>query len=1146
MRNPSKKSGLLTILLLTLMVLLPAISMAVPAAPDESIVFQPDGKRVRVHLRGDEWKNWEETADGYTVSRDVDGFWRYVLEFKDRKRPVFVPTRAHEKAPYGLRRHIQPDLAASDTGAVAATSESVPLSAPSGTFSGNILFILAEFSDHSGTYSESSWGDFISLNIADFFDASSYGQVSLSPAIESSGDPDNGVVGWVNLGYPHPDTGDSTGPDNRTLAENAIIAADPFIDYSSYDGNLDGYVDSDELAVVVIVAGFEKAYNPSYTPSVWGHKWSTLSVTTVDGVIVGDYHFDTGGYAQFGEIHNSHQATMGIMVHELGHLIFRLPDLYDTDGSSCGIGAWGVMSSGSWGKASSDSYSGETPVLPCAWVRYNRGWADGSEGSGTVSITGAGETAATGSNTVFRASTELTDEYFLVENRQPVGYDRGLERWLGTGFGGLTIWHVDEGQANNEDDDHRLVDLEEADGTQMAGSDYGSKTDLWYQGNSVLFNDASNPGSKLYDGSSSALSVGDISTSSVTMTAYFSLDPATPVPLPYSQDFSGGMPGLAYGWEYYSANSYGRIEVVSERLRMDVTSWGNYCLNEAVFALNLTGYSSVQLSFFQTEFDGETSLPDTFTGHYNGDGVAISDDGTTWYTILNASDLNVGSSGQTFNVDLDAEVASVQTTDPSFGYTSAFKIKFQQYDNRPYSSDGREWDNISVTGTGELFVTVPQAAAEGDGLLTGQGTVSILSPSSGDVIVNLSSDDVSEVTVAATATIPVGGTSALFDLTVEDDTDYDGVQTAAITAGATGFTPAADTIDVADNDVHHFDVSSIPIVQIAEVPFPVTLTAQDINDATVLPFAGDANLTGAGDGGAVTVVPSTTTAFTDGQWIGDVTVNAIDTNVSITADEGSGNTGTSNPFDVTAGPLDHFIFSIISSPQYVDIPFSTTLTARDANGYNAIDFSGTVQLSGNVATEPPSTPVLISPVETGNFVSGTWTGDVTVLEGAADMYLEADDGGGHTGMSGIFMVVPDTDGDGIYDDDEIDIYGTDPDDADSDDDGIDDGDELEYWAGSWDEDLDIDGLINILDDDSDGDGLSDGDEVNTHSTYPDDDDFDDDGWNDGDEVAAGTNPLDGNDHPPSIPTLNEWGMMVFFVLLIVVGAVTIRRRGSII
>jgi hypothetical protein len=71
----------------------------------------------------------------------------------------------------------------------------------------------------------------------------------------------------------------------------------------------------------------------------------------------------------------------------------------------------------------------------------------------------------------------------------------------------------------------------------------------------------------------------------------------------------------------------------------------------------------------------------------------------------------------------------------------------------------------------------------------------------------------------------------------------------------------------------------------------------------------------------------------------------------------------------------------------------------------------------------------------------------------------------------------DTDGDGILDNDELDIYGTDPDQADTDGDGINDGEELEYWGNNWNGDSDSDGIVNLLDADSDGDGYSDGEEI---------------------------------------------------------------------
>ena len=68
----------------------------------------------------------------------------------------------------------------------------------------------------------------------------------------------------------------------------------------------------------------------------------------------------------------------------------------------------------------------------------------------------------------------------------------------------------------------------------------------------------------------------------------------------------------------------------------------------------------------------------------------------------------------------------------------------------------------------------------------------------------------------------------------------------------------------------------------------------------------------------------------------------------------------------------------------------------------------------------------------------------------------------------------DTDGDGLFDDDEIGIYGTDPNKADTDGDGMNDGDELAFWGDNWSEDSDNDGLVNLVDPDSDNDGYNDG------------------------------------------------------------------------
>jgi hypothetical protein len=129
------------------------------------------------------------------------------------------------------------------------------------------------------------------------------------------------------------------------------------------------------------------------------------------------------------------------------------------------------------------------------------------------------------------------------------------------------------------------------------------------------------------------------------------------------------------------------------------------------------------------------------------------------------------------------------------------------------------------------------------------------------------------------------------------------------------------------------------------------------------------------------------------------------------------------------------------------------------------------------------------------------------------------------GSASIFTLPPagpvDSDGDGISDDDETDIYGTDPNNADSDGDLLADADEI-FLHGT--NPLDADSDDDLLTDaeeldlaafggcpdplvfDSDADGIGDGEE-HVLGFDPCDADIDDDGLTDGLEIAFGTDPL---------------------------------------
>lgn len=165
-----------------------------------------------------------------------------------------------------------------------------------------------------------------------------------------------------------------------------------------------------------------------------------------------------------------------------------------------------------------------------------------------------------------------------------------------------------------------------------------------------------------------------------------------------SEDFeSGTLDGL---WSTASSHADGRILVTggagtaegSYALFMDQSNNGNFNLNEAVWTVDVSGLAHPVLRFHHAEWSDEThALPATFTGSEDGDGVAISDDGVNWYTILTDTDTNAAEYHQV-TIDLVAAATSAGMT-----LGSNFRVKFQQYDNYSYSSDGRGYDEISIT-----------------------------------------------------------------------------------------------------------------------------------------------------------------------------------------------------------------------------------------------------------------------------------------------------------------------------------------------------------------------------------------------------------------------------------------------------------------
>ncbi|NJL12469.1 MAG: HYR domain-containing protein [Microscillaceae bacterium] len=117
-------------------------------------------------------------------------------------------------------------------------------------------------------------------------------------------------------------------------------------------------------------------------------------------------------------------------------------------------------------------------------------------------------------------------------------------------------------------------------------------------------------------------------------------------------------------------------------------------MNEAILHFDATGLSQITLRFDQKEFgDEDNSMPATFSGSFNADGVALSVDGQNWFRLIDLTGANSTGDYQTNTFDL-VQFAS----ENGLTLGNKVRIKFQQFDNFPIPSDGFAFDNIQVQG----------------------------------------------------------------------------------------------------------------------------------------------------------------------------------------------------------------------------------------------------------------------------------------------------------------------------------------------------------------------------------------------------------------------------------------------------------------
>lgn len=449
---------------------------AVKAYPYMLTKTQNDGTIVNYYLHGDEFFSWMTSEDGYLIATNELGYLEYANIFENLIIPTGVrcnnvSVRTDSEKIFLMSRPKASSLT-EKIKVLASNAENKMQKAPASMDkprkyplkgSPRSLVILVNFSDVSFT-SPTANQDFTNLlnqsgyslnggtgSARDYFIASS----------DSAFAPQFDVLGPYTLNKSQAYYGaESNGRNDANPAQmiiDAVAIASDYVDLSIYDTDGDKNIDN----VFVYYAGYNQAEGGGAN-TIWPHRSSIYGDYKYDGVRIRDY-------ACTSEFRGSYGQTMcgiGTFCHEFGHVL-GLADLYVTDYSSTHDtpSSWDIMDQGSYNN------NGCTPPTYSSFERFYLGWltpiqlADGEHIlEPLITANKAYIHSVTPHN--LNAQAPNPKEYFMIENRQAIGFDT-----YGVPGVGMLVTHVVFNSANwssnipNNDPDNCGISIQCASGT---------------------------------------------------------------------------------------------------------------------------------------------------------------------------------------------------------------------------------------------------------------------------------------------------------------------------------------------------------------------------------------------------------------------------------------------------------------------------------------------------------------------------------------------------------------------------------------------------------------------------------------------------------------------------------------------------------
>lgn len=504
-----------------------------PAKPTIIQYQQSNGYSLNIRLYGDENFHYVKSVDGYTLLHNANGDLEYAVLDKDgnlqlsgilAKNPVdrtvdevkFLNDSGTERIFSETQRKYLTEFyrAKRKIAKRFLKPSSVEIKLP---------VLLIQYPDKKFTYKVQDFEmlmnqtNYLGIGcVKDYYAANSFGKMIATSIVSGIFTAKN------NLAYYG--ANDSYGYDIRPhhLVREAVDSAYiKGLDFSQFDNDKDGYVD----VVIVIFAGYgEDAGANSNT--IWSHSWylsgdpSDDKSVTYNGVKIDNYTIQP-------ELEGASGSTIcgiGGIVHEFGHAL-GLPDWYDTDyddaktgGQAFDLGYWDVMAAGCWNNDS------KTPSNHGAYSKILLGWQDAKLLNKDTSITLPN---ANDNNISYKFYSGDKNEFFLLENRQQVGWDLYIPGH------GMLIYHVDSvyiddhwgDNSINVNPNHQGLDIEEADNI---------RTEATYEGDhfpgsakKYEFSDKTTPNAKAWNGALSKKRVFNIKENNGIITFDFAVDTST-------------------------------------------------------------------------------------------------------------------------------------------------------------------------------------------------------------------------------------------------------------------------------------------------------------------------------------------------------------------------------------------------------------------------------------------------------------------------------------------------------------------------------------------------------------------------------------------------------------------------------------------